>query len=144
MRNIYKTLPLKIEDQPREFRLKKLDAFSGAFLLRLLMKHLPEGSGSPDKVLTSGDLISLIFTALSEEELRSLMATCLGNTEVLLEAGYQPVMQRGEWSYSEMEYDAGSCMKLTIESVLWTLEGFFGGSGSSSRPAAPDANPPSP
>ena len=138
MRNIYKTLTLKVGDEPREFRLRKLDAFSGAFLLRLLMKHLPEASdspGGPARTVSAGDLVGLIFTALSKEELRSLMSTCLVNTEVLLEAGYQPVMQKGEWSYSELEYDARNCMKLTIESVLWTLAGFFGESGSSSRPA---------
>ena len=76
MKTIYKTLSLTVDDQPREFRLKKLDAFSGAFLLRVLLKHVPEGETS--KVNTQS-LINLLFTELSEEELHSLMTTCLNH-----------------------------------------------------------------
>ena len=136
MRTIYKTLSLTVDDQPREFRLKKLDAFSGAFLLRVLLKHVPEGDSSR---INTQSLINLLFTELSEEELRSLMTTCLNHTEVLLEAGYHPVMIKNEWGFPDLEYDTGSCLKLTMESVLWTLSGFFAGSGSVSRPAVSPA-----
>ena len=136
MRTIYKTITLTIDDLPREFRLKKLDAFSGAFLLRLLLKHIPEGDASR---ISTNSLINLVFNELSEEELRSLMTTCLNHTEVQLEAGYHPVMIKNEWGFPELEYDTGSCLKLTMESVLWTLSGFFGESGSASRPAVSPA-----
>ena len=136
MRTIYKTITLTVDDLPREFRLKKLDAFSGAFLLRVLLKYVPEGDSSR---INTQSLINLLFTELSEEELRSLMTTCLNHTEVQLEAGYHPVMIKNEWGFPELEYDTGSCLKLTMESVLWTLSGFFAGSGSASRPAVSPA-----
>ena len=136
MRNLYKTIPLTVDGQSRDFRLKKLDAFSGAFLLRMLLKHVPEGDAPR---ISTQSLVNLIFTELSEEELRALMTTCLNHMEVLLEAGYQPVMMKNEWGYPELEYDTGNCLKLTIESALWTLSGFFAESGSASRPAASPA-----
>ena len=136
MRNLYKTIPLTVDGQSRDFRLKKLDAFSGAFLLRMLLKHVPEGDASR---ISTQSLVNLIFTELSEEELRALMTTCLNHTEVLLEAGYQPVMMKNEWGYPELEYGTGTCLRLTIESALWTFSGFFAESGSASRPAASPA-----
>ena len=65
------------------------------------------------------------------------MVTCLSHAEVLLDAGYQPVMQMGEWSWSELEYDAVNALKLTLQVALWTLDGFFGESGSSSEGGRP-------
>ena len=35
--------------------------------------------------------------------------------------------------------EAGKNLKLTIEEVLWTLEGFFGAGASGSQPATPDS-----
>ena len=131
MRNIIKTLRLEIDGTPTDFRLTKLDAFSGAELLQLLAK-VPAGGED------AGETVSAVFAALSAEGLRSLMTSCLNHTEVLLPAGYQPVMQGSSWSWPELEHDAMTCLKLCMEEVLWTLEGFFGGSGRTSRPAAPD------
>ena len=107
MREIEKTISIPVEGKPMDFRLTKLDAFSGASLLRMLsgMRKDPED----DSVLG-------FITSLSEPDLRSLMTTCLQHYEVLLPAGWMP---------------------LTIEEVLWTLEGFFGGGGSTSLPEIP-------
>ncbi|MBP5169937.1 MAG: hypothetical protein ILP14_12175 [Oscillospiraceae bacterium] len=41
MREIVKTLSVPVDGKPRDFRLTKLDAFSGARLLRMLT-GLPE------------------------------------------------------------------------------------------------------
>ena len=128
MREIEKTISIPVEGKPMDFRLTKLDAFSGASLLRML-SGMPKDSGD-DSVLG-------FITSLSEPELRSLMTTCLQHCEVLLPAGWMPVMTRGEWSYPELEHDTAVCLKLTIEEVLWTLEGFFGGGGSTSLPEIP-------
>ena len=83
------------------------------------------------------DSVLGFITSLSETDLRSLMTTCLQHCEVLLPAGWMPVMTRGEWTVSELEHDTAVCLKLTIEEVLWTLEGFFGGGGSTSLPEIP-------
>ena len=128
MREIEKTISIPVEGKPMDFRLTKLDAFSGASLLRML-SGMPKDSGD-DSVLG-------FITSLSEPELRSLMTTCLQHCEVLLPAGWMPVMTRGEWTYPELEHDTAVCLKLTIEEVLWTLEGFFGGGASGSLPEIP-------
>ena len=130
MRSITKTLSIPVDGKSTDFRLTKLDAFSGASLLRML-SNMPQ--------VSSGDSVMGFISHLSEPDLRSLMITCLQHTEVLLPAGWIPVMTRGEWSYPELEHDTAVCLKLTIEEVLWTLEGFFGGGASASRPGTPDS-----
>ena len=129
MREITKNLTIPVDGKKLDFRLTKLDAFSGASLLRMLSK-MPE------------DSLSTIHSALStfsDSDLRNLMTVCLEHCEVLLPAGWNPVMTRGEWSYSELEHDVATCLKLTIEEVLWTLEGFFGGGASDSKAGTPDS-----
>ena len=125
MREITKTLSVPVDGKPLDFRLTKLDAFSGASLLRLL-------SGMPEKA-SAADL----FSCLPDTDLRSLMVTCLQHAEVLLPAGWMPVMTRGEWTYPELEHDTAVCLKLTVEEIAWTLEGFFGERVSDSRPGTP-------
>ena len=129
MREITKNLTIPVDGKKLEFRLTKLDAFSGTSLLRMLSK-MPE------------DSLSTIHSALStfsDSDLRNLMTVCLEHCEVLLSAGWNPVMTRGEWSWIELEHDVATCLKLTIEEVLWTLEGFFGGGASHSKAATPDS-----
>ena len=127
MREIIKTLSVPVDGKPRDFRLTKLDAFSGASLLRL-MARLPEGGAS----------VEALLSCLSDADLRALMTVCLEHVEVMLPAGWMPVMTRGEWSYPELEHDTAVCLKLTMEEAVWTLEGFFGGGGSTSRQELPD------
>ena len=125
MREITKHMTISVDGKPTDFRLTKLDAFSGAALLRMLSR-LPDGSGVQD-----------LLTGLSDGDLRSLMITCLQHAEVLLPAGWIPIMTRGEWSYPELQHDTATCLKLTVEEVLWTLEGFFVERGSASRSETP-------
>ena len=125
MREIIKTLSAPVDGKPRDFRLTKLDAFSGASLLRL-MARLPEGGAS----------VEMLLSCLSDADLRALMTVCLEHVEVMLPAGWMPVMTRGEWSYPELEHDTAVCLKLTMEEAVWTLEGFFGGCDSKPPPAA--------
>ena len=128
MREIIKTISVPVDAKTMDFRLTKLDAFSGAALLRML-------SGMPRT--ESGDSVAGFMTYLPETDLRSLMTACLEHCEVLLPAGWNPVMVRGEWTYPELEHDTAVCLKLCIEAVLWTLEGFFGGGLSASLQAIP-------
>ena len=128
MREITKSISVSVDGKLMDFRLTKLDAFSGASLLRML-SNMPQ--------VSSGDSVMGFITHLSESDLRSLMITCLQHCEVLLPAGWIPVMTRGEWTYPELEHDTAVCLKLTIEEVLWTLEGFFGGGAPTSRGGTP-------
>ena len=179
MRTITKTITLPVDSQPRTFRLMKLDAFSGAALLKLLSRHLkslpdrmdhpvssaPAAPGQNPATATHNsadpgrssetaadlvppvasapageNLIFSLFTSLSDTDLRTLMLSCLSHVEVLLEAGWQPIMTQGEWGWSDLSHDTATALKLTLEEALWTLQGFFGESGSPSRPAEPTAS----
>ena len=91
------------------------------------MTRLPEKGAS----------VEALLSGLSDGEIRSFMTTCLQHCEVLLPAGWMPVMTRGEWSFPELEHDTAVCLRLTIEEVLWTLSGFFAGGGLTSRSETP-------
>ena len=132
MREIIKTISVPADGKPRDFRLTKLDAFSGIMLLRLLMR-LEEKNAHP----TMLDLIA----SLSEEELRSVMTAVLNHTAVLLPAGPQPVMTGPEWGYPELEHDTPSCMKLLMEGIAWSLSGFFGEGGLREKTGTADTSP---
>ena len=132
MRDIIKNIQLFIDGTQMDFRLTKLDAFSGAALLQLLTK-LPGD--------LQGDIMKEAFAVLSPDDLRSVMTSCLNHVEVLLPAGYQPVMQGASWAWPELEHDTAACLKLTMEEAIWTLSGFFGDGGSASRSAAPNTAP---
>ena len=131
MREIYKRFKMKVDGTEREFRLGKLDAFNGAALLQMVRKYLPgSADGAGMKIV---DAVEGVFMALPVEELRKLMVMCLSRTDVLLEAGWQPIMQEGEWSWPELEFETAYTLKITLESVLWSLDSFFTGVGSTSR-----------
>ena len=129
MRDIVKNIKLPIDGMEMDFRLTKLDAFSGVSLLRHLMKLPEQGSPAP---------LSDLLLSMPPDDLHSLMTSCLNHAEVLLPAGYQPVMQGSSWSWPELEHDAASCLKLVIEEIAWTLSGFFSDGGSPSKAAEPD------
>ncbi len=130
MRNIVKNITLTVDGVNREFRLTKFDAFSGVELLRLALKHRSGEGGR--------DLVSLL-AELTEQELRQVMTAAMNHTEVLLPAGYQPVMAGKDWGWEDLEHDAPACLTLTLENVLWSLQGFFAGAGPTSRNAPPAA-----
>ena len=134
MRIISKDIVLDIDGSPQGFRLTKPDAFSGVEILRLLLRLQDSRPEAPPSVL---DLI----TSLSSDELRSVMTSCLNHVSVLLPAGPNPVMSGSEWGYPELKHDTVSCMKLVLEEIAWTLEGFFGDGGSNVPPAKANTSP---
>ena len=127
MRQITKNLQLPVDGKEMDFRLTKLDAFSGVRLLRML-SGMPEGATVMD-----------LFSGLSDADLRALMTVCLEHTEVRLPAGWIPILTKGEWTYPELEYDTAACLKLTLEEAAWTLEGFFGEGGLTSQTGPRDS-----
>ncbi len=119
MREITKNLTIPVDGKKLEFRLTKLDAFSGAKLLKVLAQ------GQTD------DLQQLMM-ALPDYELEAWMKTCLRHVEVLLPAGPVRVYGPDGWGLPDLEHDGWTCLRLTMEVISWTLEGFFPGSGSPS------------
>ena len=143
MREITKIIFVPVAEKLMEFRLTKLDAFSGVSLLRILSRLPEQGDGSPRS--TNVELedcprrsrLDLLLSYLSEQDLRSLMTVCLEHTEVNLPAGWIPVLTRGEWSFQNIAHDTATCLKLALEEAVWTLEGFFGEGASGSRSETP-------
>lgn len=172
MREITKIIFVPVDEKLMEFRLTKLDAFSGVSLLRILSRLPEQGDGrlssaeqgkasshsseqwdgSPRSTNVEledcprrsacpaanaaprSDIFKHFLSSLPESDLRSLMTVCLEHTEVLLPAGWIPVLTRGEWSFPEISHDTATCLKLALEEAVWTLEGFFGEGASGSRP----------
>ena len=119
MRTIHKTISLPVGETTQEFRITKLDAFSGAWLLKIL-SH------------AQTDNLQELILALPEYDMQSLMRTCLRSASALLPAGPARVLDGDNWGVPDLEHDAWTCLKLTMEVVSWTLEGFFPESGSDS------------
>ena len=130
MRQITKDIEITMNGSQVDFRLSKLDAFSGVALLRLMMRLQEE----------SPTLLDLV-ASLSEEELKSVMTSVLNHVSVLLPAGPHPVMTGPEWGYPELQYDTPACMKLLLEGMAWSLSGFFGGGQSGTNAAPADSSP---
>ena len=128
MRIITKTISLSIDGAPTEFRITKLDAFSGACLLQTLRRYQSENVENLDS------LLNRIFDSLLQSELRSLMIMCLNAVEVRLPAGWQPVLIREDWGWPDLQYNAKACMALTFQEIIWTLQDFFDESASSCPP----------
>ena len=125
MREITKTISIHVDGKSADFRLTKLDAFSGVALLRML-SGMPKDPG--------GETVLDFITGLSEADLRSLMTTCLQHTEVLLPAGWMPVMTRGEWTVSELEHDTAGCLTRRVSERSVSPGGCFAKRKATYRP----------
>ncbi len=127
MRQNTNNISLPLGEETRNFRISKMDAFSGAKLLRLLSARTEENP--------SHSLSELLF-ALPEEDLEKVMRSCLSRVEVSLPAGNLRIWSEDGWGLPELEYDTVTCLKLTLEVMAFTLSGFFPESGSPSGPGA--------
>lgn len=127
-----------IEVNGRKFRLNKLNARTGTYMLLKITKILPTILESLDfDKLDSDDLnfkdlnltkvLSPIFD-LSEEEFNYIQDNCLKTVEELLPAGPQPVLNNnGQWGVSNIEFDMALVINLTVQSLWFNLQGFFAG-----------------
>ena len=117
MREIYKEISLNVGGKDMKFRLKKLDAFSGVKVLKMISAS------------EAGTLQEMIFS-LAEWETESLMKVCLKHCEVMLPAGWISVYADGCWGMPEMETETMACFRLVQETLAWSLVDFFGDGGS--------------
>ena len=133
MSNIVKTLDLPVDGTAQSFRLTKWDALSGVCLLRQVLSHLPK-----EQEIPLAELPERIFLDLSDFELKPILISALNHVEMLLPAGYQRVMTGADWGVPELEHDTAACLKLALESCVWTLRDFFTEGESTSPKKAPD------
>ncbi|ENK0558913.1 hypothetical protein HYH70_17990 [Clostridium botulinum] len=123
-----------IEINERKFRLNKMDARTGSYMLFNLMKILGpifknikvdniEDISLDDINLT--DLVSSIFN-LPEDEFRYIQDNCLKVVEELLPAGPAKILDKyGNFGVMDIEFNTGLLMNLTIQSLVFNVKGFF-------------------
>ena len=119
MRKVFREVTYTVDDVPRVFQLKKLDAFDSVALLIRVRKYQREG----DKKVSA--LLNRMFDEISGEELKELMKICLSAVSVKLPAGFQPVYLDGFWGWPDLEYESKVVNMLVIQEMIWSLEGFF-------------------
>lgn len=123
-----------IEVNERKFRLNKMDARTGSFMLFKLVKILTpifkdvkvdniEDLNLDDINLM--DLMSSIFN-LPEKEFRYIQDNCLKVVEEILPAGPAQVLDKyGNFGVMNIEFDTGLAMNLTVQSLIFNVSGFF-------------------
>lgn len=139
-----------IEINGRKFRLNKMDARTGSYMLFKLIKILTpilekidlddiedkapdhtkekklEKANLDDINLT--DLMSSIFN-LPESEFRYIQDNCLRVVEEILPAGPAKVLDKnGNYGVLDIEFNTALLLNLTIQSLIFNVAGFFEGS----------------
>lgn len=127
-----------IEVNGRKFRLNKLNARTGTYMLLKITKILPpileninldklDSDNLNFKDLNLTKVLSPIFD-MEEKEFTYIQDNCLKTIEELLPAGPQQVLyNNGQWGASDIEFDMVLVMNLTIQSLWFNLQGFFKG-----------------
>ena len=128
MRVTSKSITLSVAGQEASFRLRLMDAFTGAWLLKLLLEKLLPFLSSSDPETIEKELaehLPALLSSLSEQDLRELMTRCLNHVDRMLPSGPQPVMLRSSFGIPELEQDTVTCLSLCLEEIFFNLEGFF-------------------
>lgn len=73
-----------------------------------------------------GDMISPILEAITPEELKDVMATCLSHVDILLPAGYVRLYKGGVFAVEEIEYSTKTCFVLCYHVIKPLVNDFFG------------------
>lgn len=126
-----------IEINDRKFRLNKMDARTGSYMLFKLMKiltpifkNVSEESLKDKKIedLNLTELAESLFE-LREEEFKYIQDNSLYVVDEILKAGPQKVLNKsGEWGILNIEFDTALVMNLTVQSLVFNVQGFFEGS----------------
>ena len=147
MREITKEVKHEIDGKEMTFQIRKMDALKGASLLKLVTEKLvpvftglqgvftpidEENEEKRQKIVEARtkEVLQMIPDALSqisEEETENLLKRCLQTVDILLPAGWQPVMVGNNFGAEELEYDIMTALILCYEVVEFNFGGFFGG-----------------
>lgn len=129
-----------IEIKNRKFRLNKMDARTGSYMLYKFMKiitpifqnikldSIDDLEDINPEELNLTELISSIFD-LPEDEFRYIQDNCLQVIDEILPAGPASVLDKyGNFGVMDIEFDTNLVMNLTVQSLLFNVSGFFEGS----------------
>lgn len=125
-----------IEISERKFRLNKMDAQTGSYMLfkvmgiigpifkRMKVEDLENFTA--DK-LNIADVIEALCS-LSEKDFRYIQENCLKIVEEILPAGPARILDKyGNYGVLNIEFNTGLIMALTVHSLIFNVQGFFGG-----------------
>jgi hypothetical protein len=127
----------EIEVNGRTFRLNKMNARTGSYLLFKLMKILApiiKNINLEDKeevALNDLNLTEIAETLfdLPEKDFRYLQDNALQVVQEILPGGQPYVLNKyGEFEALNVEFDTGLVMNLTVQSLYFNIKGFFEGS----------------
>lgn len=125
-----------IEINERSFRLNKMNARTGSYMLFKLVKILaPVFKNMTMDDIDELDLDSINLTEvlssifdLPEEEFRYIQDNCLKTVKEILPAGLADVIDKdGNFGIVDIEHDVALTMNLTVQSLMFNVSGFFEG-----------------
>lgn len=125
-----------IEINERTFRLNKMDARTGSYMLFKLMKILTPivkniKEDSEEMKLSDLNLTEIANSLfdLEEKEFRYIQDNALKVVQEILPGGQPFVLNKyGEFEALNVEFDTGLVMNLTVQSLYFNIKGFFKGS----------------
>ena len=145
MREVTKEVKHEIDGKEYTFQIRKMNALKGSYLVKFVTEKLilvftklqgvftpAAGDADQQKVVAARteELLAMIpdaLSKLSDEEVEQLLSRCLNTVDVLLPAGWQPVMSGSDFGFEELEYDIMTALILCYEVIEFNLGGFFGG-----------------
>lgn len=125
-----------IEVDGRTFRLNKMNAKTGSYMLFKLMKMLTPILKNIKDDAKEVDLTDLNLTEiasslfdLEEKEFRYIQDNSLQVVQEILPGGQPFILNKyGEFEALNVEFDTGLIMNLTVQSLVFNVTGFFKGS----------------
>lgn len=125
-----------IEINERTFRLNKMDARTGSYMLFKLTKILIpifKNIKEDSEEMKLGDLnlteIANSLFDLEEKEFRYIQDNALKVVKEILPGGQPAILNKhGEFEALNVEFDTGLVMNLTVQSLYFNIKGFFKGS----------------
>ena len=144
VRDIMKMVEIELDGETKSFRITKMDAFSGAYLMKLVTeKAMPllqeaikgieqqEDDSFNLKLIT--EYLPRLLESMTMDELKKLMVLCLQSVELSFPAGFQRVVDaKGNFGVEELQYNTAICLRLMYEVIVYNCAGFFEESGLSS------------
>lgn len=144
VRDIMKMVEIELDGETKSFRITKMDAFSGAYLMKLVTeKAMPllqeaikgieqqEDDSFNLKLIT--EYLPRLLESMTMDELKKLMVLCLQSVELSFPAGFHRVVDaKGNFGVEELQYNTAICLRLMYEVIVYNCAGFFEESGLSS------------
>lgn len=130
----------------RSFRINKIEAKSGCYMLIKTMSiltpivkaiKLDEIEDLKIEEISMGQILDKIsigevfesLCSMKEEDFRYVQDNCLKAVEEILPAGPARVLDKyGNFGVLNIEFDMFLVMNLTVQSLMFNVSGFFGGS----------------